>query len=118
MGGTLQIGKLERRNLTITVMCLCRYYRAAVGALLVYDIAKWSTFENVEKWLKETRDFASENICIMLVGNKSDLRHLRAVRTEEASAFAEKYNLMFTETSALDSTNVETAFKNILSGRH
>ena len=96
-------------------MCLFRYYRAAVGAVLVYDIAKWSTFENVEKWLKETRDFASESICIMLVGNKSDLRHLRAVRTEEANAFAEKHNLMFIE-SALDSTNVETSFKNILSG--
>ena len=50
------------------------------------------------------------------VGNKSDLRHLRAVPTEEAKAFAEKNNLSFIETSALDSTNVETAFHNILTG--
>jgi len=48
------------------------------------------------------------------VGNKSDLRHLRAVPTDEAKAFAEKNNLSFIETSALDSTNVETAFQNIL----
>ncbi|XP_064645945.1 ras-related protein Rab-11B-like isoform X2 [Lineus longissimus] len=90
------------------------YYRGAVGALLVYDIAKHLTYENVERWLKELRDHADNNIVIMLVGNKCDLRHLRAVPTEEARAFAEKNNLSFIETSALDSTNVEAAFQNIL----
>jgi len=90
------------------------YYRGAVGALLVYDIAKHLTYENVERWLKELRDHADANIVIMLVGNKSDLRHLRAVLTEEASAYAETSSLSFIETSALDSTNVETAFTNIL----
>jgi hypothetical protein len=48
---------------------------------------------------------------------KSDLRHLRAVPTDEAKGFAEANNLSFIETSALDSTNVETAFHNILTGR-
>ena len=64
------------------------YYRGAVGALLVYDIAKHATYENVIRWLKELRDHADQNIVIMLVGNKSDLKHLRAVPTEEAKAFA------------------------------
>lgn len=68
-----------------------RYYRGAVGALLVYDIAKHLTYENVERWLKELRDHADSNIVIMLVGNKSDLRHLRAVPTDEAKAFAGQY---------------------------
>eukprot|EP01089_Gocevia_fonbrunei_P013873 TRINITY_DN365_c0_g1_i1.p1 TRINITY_DN365_c0_g1~~TRINITY_DN365_c0_g1_i1.p1 ORF type:complete len:222 (-),score=50.51 TRINITY_DN365_c0_g1_i1:93-758(-) len=90
------------------------YYRGAVGALLVYDISKGSTFENIERWLNELRDHADSTIVIMLVGNKSDLRHLRAVRTEQASAFAEKNGLAFIECSALDSTNVETAFSKIL----
>ncbi|XP_053128846.1 ras-related protein Rab-11A [Hemicordylus capensis] len=90
------------------------YYRGAVGALLVYDIAKHLTYENVERWLKELRDHADSNIVIMLVGNKSDLRHLRAVPTDEARAFAEKNGLSFIETSALDSTNVEAAFQTIL----
>lgn len=68
---------------------LCfRYYRGAVGALLVYDIAKHLTYENVERWLRELRDHADSNIVIMLVGNKSDLRHLRAVPTEEAKIFS------------------------------
>jgi len=90
------------------------YYRGAVGALLVYDIAKYSTFKNVERWLTELRENADRNIVIMLVGNKSDLRHLREVPTEEAKAFSEKHKLSFIETSALDSTNVELAFQNIL----
>lgn len=64
------------------------YYRGAVGALLVYDISKHQTYENVTRWLKELRDHADANIVIMLVGNKSDLRHLRAVPTEEAKQFA------------------------------
>ena len=64
------------------------YYRGAVGALLVYDIAKQQTFENVMRWLKELRDHADSNIVIMLVGNKSDLKHLRAVTTETAKDFA------------------------------
>jgi Ras-related protein Rab-11A len=90
------------------------YYRGAVGALLVYDISKHGTFENVERWLKELRDHAEANIVVMLVGNKSDLRHLRAVETDEAMAFSEQHNLAFIETSALDASGVDTAFQRIL----
>jgi len=90
------------------------YYRGAVGALLVYDISKKPTFENVQRWLKELRDHADSNIVIMLVGNKGDLKHLRAVVTDDAEAFARDNNLAFIETSAMDASNVEVAFKNIL----
>ncbi|EIW85538.1 GTPase [Coniophora puteana RWD-64-598 SS2] len=90
------------------------YYRGAVGALLVYDIAKHATYANVTRWLKELRDHADANIVIMLVGNKSDLKHLRAVPTEEAKTFATENELSFIETSALDASNVESAFQTIL----
>ncbi|KAI8882967.1 rab11 protein [Backusella circina FSU 941] len=90
------------------------YYRGAVGALLVYDISKHSTYESVGRWLKELRDHADSNIVIMLVGNKSDLRHLRAVPTDDAKQFASENGLSFIETSALDSTNVELSFQRIL----
>ncbi len=55
------------------------YYRGAVGALLVYDMSKRPSYENVSRWLKELRDHADPNIVIMLVGNKKDLRHMRQV---------------------------------------
>ncbi|XP_057465912.1 ras-related protein RABA2a [Actinidia eriantha] len=91
------------------------YYRGALGALLVYDVTKPTTFENVSRWLKELRDHADSNIVIMLIGNKTDLKHLRAVATEDAQGFAETEGLLFIETSALEAINVEKAFQMILS---
>jgi Ras-related protein Rab-11A len=90
------------------------YYRGALGALLVYDVTKASSFENVSRWLKELRDHADSNIVIMLIGNKTDLKHLRTVATEDARGFAESEGLSFIETSALEATNVEKSFQLIL----
>ncbi|CAL0333841.1 unnamed protein product [Lupinus luteus] len=90
------------------------YYRGAVGALVVYDVTRHITFENIERWLKELRDHTDANIVIMLVGNKADLRHLRAVSTDDAKAFAEKERTFFMETSALESLNVDNSFTEVL----
>lgn len=49
------------------------YYRAAVGAMLVYDIVSKESFDNIERWLAELRQHAVSNISIMLVGNKSGI---------------------------------------------
>ncbi|KAL1812752.1 hypothetical protein DCAR_0625003 [Daucus carota subsp. sativus] len=91
------------------------YYRGAVGALLVYDVTRNITFDNIERWLKELRGHTDPNIVVMLIGNKADLRHLVAVSTEDAKAFAERESLYFMETSALEATNVENAFQEVLS---
>ncbi|KAI3948942.1 hypothetical protein MKW98_021548 [Papaver atlanticum] len=90
------------------------YYRGAVGALLVYDTTKRQTFDNVQRWLRELRDHADSNIVILLAGNKSDLKHLRAVNEEDAQVIAEKEGLSFLETSALEALNIEKAFQTIL----
>ncbi|KAJ4979839.1 hypothetical protein NE237_010619 [Protea cynaroides] len=90
------------------------YYRGAVGALLVYDMTKRQTFDHAAKWLEELRGHADKNLVIMLIGNKSDLGTLRAVPTEDAKEFAQKEKLFFMETSALEATNVETAFLSVL----
>ncbi|CAI9299769.1 unnamed protein product [Lactuca saligna] len=90
------------------------YYRGAVGALLVYDVTRRATFENIERWLKELRDHTDPNIVVMLIGNKSDLRHLLAVSTDEGKTLAEAESLCFMETSALEATNVENAFSEVI----
>ncbi|EGR27312.1 ras oncogene family protein, putative [Ichthyophthirius multifiliis] len=92
------------------------YYRGAVGALLIYDITKYLSFTNIQKWLNEIRDHAEPHIVIMLVGNKSDLKHLRQVKQEEATLFAENNNIAFIEASALDSSNVELSFYRLITG--
>lgn len=94
------------------------YYRGAVGALLVYDISKRITFEHVDRWLDELRSHSDANIFIMLVGNKSDLKDARQVTTEEATEFAQRQGVALMETSALESTNVESAFSMVLSEIH
>lgn len=53
---------------------------------------------------------------IVLVGNKSDLKHLRSVPTDEGATFCEGEGISFIETSALEATNVEEAFKILLTG--
>ena len=94
------------------------YYRGAVAALLVYDITKKNTFENAAKWLQELKDYADDNIVVMLVGNKTDLNNLRDVKVDEAKKFADDNGLAFIETSALDSTNVVDAFEQIIQIYH
>lgn len=94
------------------------YYRGAVGALLVYDITKKQTFDNVQRWLRELRDHADANIVVMMVGNKSDLNHLRSVPEEDGQTFSEKEGLSFLETSALEAVNVEKAFHTVLREIH
>lgn len=80
----------------------------------MYDVTRHVTFENVERWLNELRNHTDPNIVVMLVGNKSDLRHLLAVTIEDGKSFAEKESLYFIETSALEAKNVENAFTEVL----
>ncbi|KAK9217336.1 hypothetical protein WN943_005963 [Citrus x changshan-huyou] len=54
----------------------CLLYGCTQSALLVYDVTKSTTFENVSRWLKDLRDHADSRIVIMMIGNKSDLKHL------------------------------------------
>jgi len=88
------------------------YYRGAAGALLVYDITRRDTFNHLTSWLDDARQHSNSNMTIMLIGNKNDLEHRRAVSHEEGGAFAKENDLIFMETSAKTAVNVEEAFIN------
>ena len=49
------------------------HYRKALGAIIVYDVTTRSSFDNVEKWLKDVRQLADPDCVVLLLGNKADI---------------------------------------------
>ncbi|XP_057511767.1 ras-related protein RABA5c-like [Actinidia eriantha] len=90
------------------------YYRGAVGALIVYDISRRTSFDSVARWLEELKTHCDTTMARMLVGNKCDLENIRDVSVEEGKNLAEVEGFFFIETSALDSTNVKKAFEIVI----
>ena len=82
------------------------------GIIVVFDITKRKTFENVVNWLKEIRE-NSNAIPIALFGNKSDLEDHRNVTTEEAEIFAKKNKVIYFETSAKENKNIQEGFNEL-----
>jgi Ras-related protein Rab-11A len=93
------------------------YYKGSKGALIVYDIAKQESFDNVDRWLSELRNHADSDVTVILIGNKCDMEADRRVSREAAQAKAEHYGIPFMETSAYRSVNIEKAFKTMLEGK-
>ncbi|KIL85834.1 rab other [Fusarium avenaceum] len=91
-------------------------YHESVGALVVYDVTSRESFENAARWLGEVRDHAEPDTVTMLVGNKTDLKNRRVVKTEEGRKFARENKTLFVETSALDKSQVDLAFQKLLNG--
>ncbi|XP_068690789.1 ras-related protein Rab-10-like [Montipora capricornis] len=90
------------------------YYRSAMGIVLVYDITRRHSFENISKWLRNINEHAKDDVVKLLVGNKSDLEeNARAVKREEGEQLAEEYDMNFFETSAMENNCIEEAFQRI-----
>ena len=82
--------------------------------MIVYDITRKATFEDIEKWKNEIMDKVRGSLKLMLIGNKCDLNDERKISTEKALEKAKLLNIPLMETSALDSTNIQKAFESIL----
>lgn len=72
----------------------CAYYKGAKGAIIVFDVARRDTFNNVDKWHEDILKCGDKDICIILVGNKCDLES-RFVTTEEAKEKARLLSIIF-----------------------
>lgn len=88
------------------------YYKNSVCALVVYDISSRDSFNNVSTWIEDCKNQSPKTIYMVLVGNKSDLEDKRQVSTEEGQELADKYGMLFFETSAKNGQNVEEIFQN------
>ncbi|UCE13218.1 MAG: GTP-binding protein [Candidatus Heimdallarchaeota archaeon] len=76
------------------------YYQGAFGCIVVYDITRKETFEELDRWIADFKSIVGEETFITIIGNKSDLDESRSVSKEEASTFAEKLGVPFYECSA------------------
>ncbi|XP_017661776.1 PREDICTED: ras and EF-hand domain-containing protein isoform X3 [Lepidothrix coronata] len=91
------------------------YFRRADGVLLLYDVTCEKSFLNVREWMDMIEDATHENIPIMMVGNKADLRQAvteqgqKCVPVNYGEKLAMTYNALFCETSAKDGSNIVEA---------
>ncbi|CAD8124647.1 unnamed protein product [Paramecium sonneborni] len=90
------------------------YYRGAKGVFVCYDVTKQGTYESTLRWMSEIKQYGDPDIVITLVGNKIDLAEQRIVRTDEVSQFCEQNKVGYIETSALNNTNVDLAFNQMV----
>lgn len=87
------------------------FYRGTQGALLVYDLTRKQTFEELNHWHFEMNATLAREVPFILIGNKLDLvKERRAVSKDAAERFAKERNSIYIETSALSGENVEEAF--------
>jgi len=86
------------------------YYKNSVCALVVYDITNRDSFNNIANWVEDCKNQSPKTIFMVLVGNKSDLSDKRVISIDEGRELAEKYNMIFFETSAKTGDNVDLIF--------
>ena len=86
------------------------YNNASIG-ILVYDITRKNTFEDIQTfWSKELINNGEENMVLALVGNKSDLIAQEDIKEEEAKKYAESINALFILTSCKESIGIDELF--------
>ena len=94
------------------------HYKKSVGGLIVYDITKRSSFENVKNWYNDLIYKAEKGCIIALIGNKLDLVEKngkkREVSKEEAQSYAEDNHMLFYETSAYNGNNINDIFEELM----
>jgi Ras-related protein Rab-18 len=91
------------------------YYRGAHGVVLVYDVTRMDSFENLQQWLKEVQMYSpgnGESVVKLLVGNKCDLD--RKVPREKADAWARSQGMLFLEASAKTRLGIRQVFMEVV----
>ena len=76
------------------------YYKGASGIILIFDVTNTKSFENIKKWINEIKEEISENVSIVLIGNKIDNVKERKITKEQGEKIANEIGTKFFETSA------------------
>ena len=87
------------------------YFRGTQGAVLVFDLTDRNSFTRLQDWLFELSLHCRRDPVRIILGNKEDLEDRREVDKTEAMEFARRHNILYLETSASISGEVEYAFE-------
>ncbi|CAF4980352.1 unnamed protein product, partial [Rotaria socialis] len=87
------------------------YFKDAHAVMIVFDVTKQESFDNIKMWLEEINTNATTDVNIVLVGNKCDLASERVVDYAKAKELADSLHISYMEASAKDSSNVEQIFQ-------
>lgn len=90
------------------------YFKNAHGIILLYDLTSKDSYFNTSKWLKDIKDTAENDICIILVGHKVDLNTIRNVEKDSAQKLAKSYKIDYIEASAKTNYNISEAINILL----
>jgi Ras-related protein Rab-1A len=89
------------------------YYRGAHGIIISFDITNKISFKNIEQWIRNVKDFGSDNSIKLIIGTKSDLIEERQVSKEEIDTLVNELNINYIETSAKENNNINEVFVTI-----
>ena len=95
--------------------CTTNLFKDAIIAIIVYEIDKRKSFENIQNWVNLFKLNSQPDTIIFIVGNKSDLEDKREVKKEEGIEYTKLNNFnCFMETTAKDDTIVNELFQQAL----
>jgi Ras-related protein Rab-11A len=101
------------------------YYRGVFGALVVFDVTRKNSFDNLSSWIKELYKNSNRGaVPIVILGNKYDLfdedeDHVKSVEINDMIELLDKelkdenFNVTYLNTSALTGLNIENAFESL-----
>ena len=88
------------------------YYQNAVGALLVYDVTIFETFQKVETWVRTLEEVVGQNIVFVIAGNKFDISDKKTLEQNKntVNEYCQKKGCKHFYTSAKTGFNLDETF--------
>ena len=88
--------------------------RKVDGVIIVFSVVDFESFTNIQNWIDEVNHYTKHSIAKIIIGNKIDLSNERVTDCIRGKEVANGNKYQYFETSAQDTSNVETAFMELI----
>ena len=90
------------------------FYKNSKAVLLVYDITRKKSFEEIKNyWYEQVKESSDKDTILALVGNKYDLINEKDVSNEDGEEFVKSIGAIFALTTATDYNSINALFESI-----